>query len=62
MLKKSATSAEIITAVCTDIKNSRASYPMVQDGLDYVAAGNRWPSSTVSSVMNQLINGTICKS
>ena len=59
-LKKDATSQQITTAVCADIKDSKATFPMVQDGLDYVAAKSRWQASTVSSVMNQLINGKLC--
>ena len=59
-LKKDATSQQITTAVCADIKDNKATFPMAQDGLDYVAAKNRWQASTVSSVMNQLVNGKIC--
>jgi len=59
-LKKTATNDQIVAAVCTDTKTNKATYPMVQDGLDYVAAWYKWPASSVSSVMNQLINGKIC--
>ena len=59
-LQKSATNDQIVSAVCTDIKTNKATYPMAQDGLDFVAAKNKWQAATVSSVMNQLVNGKIC--
>ena len=59
-LQKTATSDQIVSAVCADIANRKATFPMVQDGLDYVAAQHAWQASTVSSVMNQLVNGKIC--
>ena len=59
-LQKTASNADIVTAVCADVKTNKATYPMVQDGLDYVAANNKWQAASVSSVMNQLVNGKIC--
>ena len=59
-LQKTATNDQIVTAVCTDVKTNKATFPMVQDGLDFVAAKNTWQAATVSSVMNQLISGKIC--
>ena len=61
-LGKSATLAQVKTAVCTDTTEARASNPMVVGALTWQSANFHWPKSYKTRLTKAIENGTICTS
>jgi hypothetical protein len=52
---------KIKTALCIDSTTSKATSPMLDNALTYVATQFKWTKSTVNQVDVLLVNGNYCK-
>ncbi|CAB4906691.1 MAG: hypothetical protein F2923_06645 [Actinobacteria bacterium] len=52
---------KIKTAMCTDSTTSKATSPMLDNAVTYLAAQFKWAKSTVNQTDALLVNGSYCK-
>ncbi len=53
--------AKIKTAMCTDSTTSKATSPMLDNAVTYLAAQFKWTKTTVNQIDELLVNGSYCK-
>ena len=59
-LQKSAKDEVVVTAICTDIADNKATNPMVYDALEYLDARYNWGQNRLMGWSDALVNGKLC--
>ena len=59
-LKKGAKDEVVVTAICADIADNKATNPMVYDALEYLDAKYGWGQNRLMGWSDALVNGKLC--